>query len=213
MPRRSNELGQWTRECKLCGAPFFQRRPAQEYCSQKCSNKASPGLGGRKPADVPRRQCVVCGTEFQPYRSNVLTCSRACYRQSPAWKEVQRRTDARPERKARKNELRRVDPARAAVVRAYNRKHNLSRYGVTPEDYDRMLAEQDGKCALCGRPPTPNGVRAASKLHVDHDHETGAVRDLLCSTCNVGIGNLGDDPGLLRAAAAYIERHRAVPPS
>jgi hypothetical protein len=63
-----------------------------------------------------------------------------------------------------------------------------------------MLADQGGLCGLC---------RAAPAVHVDHDHETGAARDLLCFNCNGGLGQFRDDPALLRAAARYVESHRA----
>lgn len=54
-----------------------------------------------------------------------------------------------------------------------------NRYGITPEDYDRMLEEQGGVCAICeGACPT------GRRLAVDHDHETGRVRGLLCVNCN-----------------------------
>jgi|SRR5215469_13527422 len=160
---------------------------------------------------LEQRECVVCGAVFQPYRSNGVTCSRECYKQSPIYRENERRNDARPERKARKNELRRISPVQSATVRAYNRKVLLARYGLTPGDYERMLADQEGRCAICGDPPDPNGIRAASKLHADHDHTTGLVRELLCVRCNSGVGLFRDDPALLRVAAAYIERHRGVP--
>lgn len=62
-----------------------------------------------------------------------------------------------------------------------------------------MLAAQGGLCAVC---------QEALAVHVDHDHATGAVRDLLCFNCNGGLGQFRDDPELLRAAAAYVERHR-----
>lgn len=62
---------------------------------------------------------------------------------------------------------------------------------------------------ICGNPPKPDGVRAASRLHQDHDHITGQNRDLLCNHCNRGVGAFMDDPELLRKAAEYIERHRA----
>jgi hypothetical protein len=63
---------------------------------------------------------------------------------------------------------------------------------------------------ICGSPAKPNGIKAESRLHQDHDHVTGQTRDLLCSNCNKGLGCLGDDPERLRAAAAYIERHRSL---
>lgn len=62
-----------------------------------------------------------------------------------------------------------------------------------------MLAFQDGLCAIC---------RTAPAVHVDHDHETGAVRALLCFNCNGGLGQFKDDPYLLRMAAFYVEHHR-----
>ena len=76
-------------------------------------------------------------------------------------------------------------------------------YGLTPKEYERMNEQQDGLCAICGG----NRVRSDSdgSLVVDHDHATGAVRALLCGTCNFGLGSFGDNPGLLRAAAAYLE--------
>lgn len=76
-------------------------------------------------------------------------------------------------------------------------------YGLRPEEYSSRLATQGGVCAICGEPPVADGPRPG--LSVDHDHQTGENRGLLCSRCNAGIGNLRDDPRLLRAAAAYLE--------
>jgi hypothetical protein len=123
--------------------------------------------------------------------------------------EAQRANDTRPERRERKNERRRTDPAQAALVRAANRRNNLKRRGLVLEDYDRMFAAQDGKCMICHQ-PYGGGQKAAARLHADHDHQTGKHRDLLCNNCNRGLGYFKDDPALLRAAAAYIDRHRAV---
>lgn len=93
----------------------------------------------------------------------------------------------------------------------YNREKTLMReYGITVEQYEVMLASQNGCCALCGKPPKPDGNRNASRLHVDHDHETGLVRQLLCNNCNRGLGAFFDDPDLMRRAAEYIERFREV---
>ena len=77
-------------------------------------------------------------------------------------------------------------------------------YGVPLDVYRAKLAAQNGLCAICGGPP---GKRS---LNVDHDHVNGRVRDLLCATCNVGIGVMRDNPELLRKAADYIERHREL---
>ena len=94
----------------------------------------------------------------------------------------------------------------AAEYNARNPDYFLTRnYGLKPGQYDEMVKAQGGACAICGT--TDSGGR---KWHVDHDHETGKVRDLLCSPCNLGIGKMQDDPARLRAAADYIERHRAT---
>jgi hypothetical protein len=71
------------------------------------------------------------------------------------------------------------------------------RYGITPEQYETMLAAQGGHCALCDRTPADERFK---HLSVDHCHGTGHVRGLLCMSCNQAIGKLGDDEnGLLRA--------------
>ena len=77
----------------------------------------------------------------------------------------------------------------------------LRKYKVTLEDYERMLQEQDGKCAICEE------VNFDRSLAVDHDHVTGAVRQLLCSKCNIAIGFLRENPRIARNVATYLERH------
>ena len=89
-----------------------------------------------------------------------------------------------------------LEERRAASRRASTLRKS---YGLSPEAYAELLASQGGRCAICGTPP---GRRS---LAVDHDHETGAVRALLCVRCNVGLGYFREHPLLLRAAADYIE--------
>ena len=73
-------------------------------------------------------------------------------------------------------------------------------YGITLEQYEQMLAEQDGACAICKRLPTKR------TLAVDHNHDTGRVRGLLCAQCNLGIGGLQDSLTLVLEAAQYLRR-------
>lgn len=81
------------------------------------------------------------------------------------------------------------------------RGRNLARrYGITIDEYDTLHEQQDGVCAICNQPP-PDGQR----LVVDHCHDTGRIRGLLCSRCNTAIGFLGDDPCLVATAASYLE--------
>lgn len=77
--------------------------------------------------------------------------------------------------------------------------HRLRRYGLSPEAFEAMLEEQGRACAIC------RIVFEAEPL-VDHDHETGRVRGLLCRPCNTGIGQLGDDLDRLRAALEYLAK-------
>jgi Recombination endonuclease VII len=96
------------------------------------------------------------------------------------------------------NARRRQKWAKDPELRAKSR---LAAYGLTKEGYDRMLAQQHGACAICKRQPQET-------LCIDHDHDTGQVRGLLCRKCNLGLGFFDDSPSLLRAAAAYLEAWR-----
>src|SRR5688572_14135904 len=76
--------------------------------------------------------------------------------------------------------------------------HLRRRYGITAEEADALLEDQDGVCAIC---------KVAPAVHVDHDHQTGAVRALLCFNCNGGLGQFRDNPVALHAAAYYVQFH------
>lgn len=94
---------------------------------------------------------------------------------------------------------RRNNPEKAEQKRRRQllRKH----YGITLEDYDDLMDKQANGCAICGEP-----CKSGKYLAVDHDHETGEVRGLLCASHNVGLGMFGDDPVLLAAAIEYLKR-------
>jgi hypothetical protein len=79
-----------------------------------------------------------------------------------------------------------------------------SEFGITIDDYNRMLMEQGGVCAICERPERSKFNGKVCKLSVDHCHRTGFVRGLLCFDCNSSIGRMGDDPVRLDAAAHYL---------
>jgi hypothetical protein len=90
----------------------------------------------------------------------------------------------------------RVSREKAGGSRTY---HLTRRYGISAAEADHLLDLQRGVCAIC---------QTAPAAHVDHDHETGAVRALLCFNCNGGLGQFKDDPNLLHVAAFYVEHHR-----
>ena len=111
---------------------------------------------------------------------------------------------------ARVKQWRSENPDRArATQRAVNgrrkpaaRDHHLQKnFGIGLADYERMLHEQGGGCAICRRPPRPG-----SSLHVDHDHETGKVRGLLCFRCNGGLGQFAENGDRLADAMSYLAR-------
>lgn len=88
--------------------------------------------------------------------------------------------------------------------------HELrTKFGIPLERYREMLLAQNGVCASCKRPEVAAYKGRVRALSVDHCHATGAVRDLLCHSCNHGIGVFREDPAALRAAADYLERHAA----
>ena len=91
----------------------------------------------------------------------------------------------------------------------YRREWQLrNRYGITQEQFDAIVAEQCGGCAICGNKAASN--QKGDTLHVDHCHSTGEVRGLLCNRCNVGLANFRDDPVILEKAAQYLRADRAA---
>lgn len=79
------------------------------------------------------------------------------------------------------------------------------RYNLTKKQYLEMEEKQLGLCACCHQ--KPNKRSQSGTLVVDHCHQTGTVRGLLCSKCNAGIGFFDDNPDLLQLAALYLENH------
>lgn len=82
---------------------------------------------------------------------------------------------------------------------AYNIKQ---KYGISIEERDVIAAKQGHKCAICGVPE----MELNSSLAIDHCHQTGTVRGLLCKQCNLGVGNMKDDVNILKNAIVYLTR-------
>jgi hypothetical protein len=80
----------------------------------------------------------------------------------------------------------------------------MREYGIDIDDFERMLAEQNGACAICLAVSTDEG----KGFDVDHDHATGKVRALLCGSCNRGLGQFKDNAYLVGQAAEYLLSHR-----
>lgn len=106
-----------------------------------------------------------------------------------------RKANAKKQRLWR-NRLRERDPEEyRRRLRRYRVKHH---YGLSEEELHELYAKQDGRCAICKR---PEGEKA---LCVDHDHDTGEVRGLLCNSCNAMLGYAGDNTEILRRAIYYV---------
>lgn len=100
-----------------------------------------------------------------------------------------------------------ANPEKALAIsrrhEARRKRHPADKYGA---DYQAMFAAQDGKCAVCETSEPGFGKRYFA---VDHDHDTGEVRALLCMGCNAAIGLLKEDPDRIYAAAEYVRVHKA----
>jgi hypothetical protein len=89
-----------------------------------------------------------------------------------------------------------------------NKNRRLRRlYGITIEEYNQMLKEQNGVCAICSRAETSKHQNGKVKgLSVDHNHITGEIRQLLCSNCNLAIGLIGDNLSLAKKVINYLKK-------
>ena len=87
---------------------------------------------------------------------------------------------------------------------AYKHKETLLLYGLTPEDYGSMQFQQRGLCAICCQPEQRVRYGQALRLSVDHCHNSGRVRGLLCHACNTSLGGFKDSLALLRDAQQYL---------
>lgn len=167
------------------------------------------------PADKPCSKCGVVKplSDFyreksgrDGYRSDCKACMAAHrkrkYDADPAAyiARVKQWQAENPERHRQNQKRRRERPE----VKAREREtYLLRKFGLTLADYDELLQLQGNACAICRRPAPEDG-----SLHVDHDHETGQVRGLLCFSCNQALGSLQDDIPTVRNALLYLTRAR-----
>ena len=91
-------------------------------------------------------------------------------------------------------------------LRQKTREHAFKQHhGLPRELADEMIEKQGGLCAICQKPASGKGH--GSRLHVDHDHDTGAIREMLCPPCNRGLGQFKDDVATLQYAIEYLKKH------
>lgn len=157
----------------------------------------------KRPEVIARRRAG-----YLRRRDKILAAVKARY-DSPA--EQARR--ATPEWKSRQRDQmrawrQRLTPAQVAARNEERAARQVVKlYGVTFEEALRLQRVQ--RCAVCAAALTEDPARRSSRRHIDHDHATGRVRDVLCHRCNCAIGFALDDPARLRALAKYVEAHNA----
>lgn len=115
---------------------------------------------------------------------------------------------ARNQEAKRKQNKEWADKNRPLARRLSRRAYIHKRYGLSAEQYAGRLESQQGLCAVCHQPETRIVKGTLACLCVDHSHQSGKIRGLLCSRCNYTIGLLKDDVALFRSAAAYLEANQ-----
>lgn len=175
-----------TKVCNKCGIEkplaSISKSGGGRYCKRCHANWM---LAWRNADQSRRKRASVANSARQVKR----------YSEDPEWR-ARRVADQKARYQA-------MDPAKKLAMGRRN--HLITKYGIRPEDYDRMLAEQDGRCAICRQIPKKRKKR---ELHIDHDHETNKVRGLLCGTCNTAIGYFRDSLEIMEAAVEYLKRHK-----
>jgi hypothetical protein len=134
--------------------------------------------------------------EDAEYRARMLEEGRAYYQANKETIKARKRLRYTTDADFRERKL--------GWVRKSRRRLQLkTRFGISLEDYDALLAKQNGACAICKK-------KSARSLCVDHCHATGLIRGLLCNKCNRGMGFFEDDAARLRKATAYLKASRAA---
>ncbi len=212
--------------CVECGDQFVSPRRA-DYCSQRCAVAAWKRKGGEATADglygcsrckklkapgafypsqlqMPGRwckrchnehrrntraglrtarvteTCLHCGSDIRHMRAHAKYCSTSC--------GMKAHRDRNPGRR------------REYLIKCL--------YGMTHSDFERMFDAQGRACAICRmtNPETPNGKR--QQWNVDHCHATGAIRGILCSKCNWGLGMFNEDSTVMQRAIHYLQESK-----
>ena len=155
-----------------------------------------------KPSSAKQKKCRRCKNIFSPQGLEAIctVCSSTCVRCGITLTDDNRDTSALHKRKyyiCKKCSAKSVRETRnKEKQKDYDLKRN---YGISLEEYLNLCQKQQHSCSICGTKNTA--------LVVDHDHKTGKVRELLCSSCNKGLGLFYDNRQFLQKAMDYLERY------
>ena len=140
--------------------------------------------------------CGDCGAVYQGKCCPV--CTAAKLKESNAARAIRFRNKHSEAGAQRTKEWRLRHPEK-------NRENHLKdNYGITLEDYELMVIQQENRCAICGGKESGN---PSGRWSIDHNHKTQKIRALLCHACNALLGQAREDTSILKAAIAYLERH------
>lgn len=174
----------WARRCgiKICGK-CGEARQITEFDATAPYKLRGICKICRPPADKEGKVCTECGR----YKLFDEFYRRSCVSDgfNPKCKDC----------------VKVYDPRTLSRIRQRFRK-----YGITKEEYNRLLSDQQGVCAVCRQPESQMFNGKLRELSIDHSHLTGQVRGLLCQTCNSGIGMMKESTEILRKAIEYLEK-------
>lgn len=167
-------------------------------------------------ADTVSTECRVCQCSFQVKSRKgkrqgqlpwyCVECRRERKKaQNRMWSRL--RVVDKDKRNAARRKLRRSRPEYERQKRRLEKLKYF--YKITQETYDQMLVVQGGVCAICGS-AEPKGNKISKHFQIDHDHNTGRVRGLLCCKCNRGIGLLGDSISNIERVLYYLKEADAT---
>lgn len=189
------------RVCLECGDLFYPWRPTSLYCSDKCSRMPKPGSPLRAPDMGMTKECPGCGEDFVISKGNKKYCSIEC---RDIAKAVTNRDADGNKRCATCEQWKPLteftkyssapDGLQGHCRRCHRSAHLLRKYGITADQFDIMLAEQEYKCMICLK----SWEEGDASFSVDHDHLCcptqvtcgDCIRGILCTFCNNFLGKL-----------------------
>lgn len=168
---------------------------AEEYVAQVVARREAELEGKREKKRAYFRDWYAANAE------QVIGDSKRWAEENPAKvRENNKRWRVKNPGKVRQQQ-RRWHDTNPEKSRAKRRSDNLAKYGLSVEQYDELWAAQKQRCKLCSEDKPRGG-----KWVVDHCHDTGVVRGIICNQCNIGLGHFSDDPAKLQAAIDYLQR-------